>query len=59
MKSGENSSVIVFIKENDNQLKCDVIKIAAPLENRPAGFPNRSDTNRAIQVQKMARGWKV
>ena len=21
-------------------------------------FPNRSDTNRAVQVQKMARGWK-
>ena len=21
-------------------------------------FPNRSDTNRAVQAQKMARGWK-
>ena len=22
-------------------------------------FPNRSDANRAIQAQKMARGWKL
>ena len=22
-------------------------------------FPNRSDTNRAVQAQKIARGWKV
>ena len=26
------------------------------LENRSSGFPTRSDTNRAVQQQKMARG---
>ena len=27
-------------------------------ENRSSGFPTRSDTNRAVQAQKMARGLK-
>ena len=26
---------------------------------KPMSFPTRSDTNRAVQAQKMARGWKV
>ena len=30
--------------------------IAASRENRSAGFPTRSDTNRTVQSQKMARG---
>ena len=31
---------------------------AASQENRSSGFPTRSDTNRAVQPQKMARGLK-
>ena len=31
---------------------------AATSENRSSGFPTRSDTNRAVQPQKMARGSK-
>ena len=27
------------------------------MRNRTSGFPTRSDTNRAVQLQKMARGW--
>ena len=27
-------------------------------ENRSSGFPTRSDTNRAVQAQKMARNFK-
>ena len=27
-------------------------------ENRSSGFPTRSDKNRAVQAQKMARGFK-
>ena len=32
--------------------------LAATRENRSSGFPTRSDTNRAVQAQKMARGRK-
>ena len=28
------------------------------MRNRSSGFPTRSDTNRAVQPQKMARGLK-
>ena len=28
-------------------------------ENRSSGFPTRSDTNRAVQLQKMARSLKL
>ena len=28
------------------------------LENWPSGFPTRSDTNRPVQLQRMARGLK-
>ena len=31
---------------------------AATREKRSSGFPTWSDTNRALQVQKMATGWK-
>ena len=38
-------------------LRCLIIWTAL-WENRSSGFPTRSDTNRAVQPQKMARGLK-
>ena len=36
------------------------VTYAAMRENRSTGFPDRFDTlNRAVQAQKIARGWKV
>ena len=32
---------------------------AASLENLSLEFPTRSDTNQAVQTQKIARGWKL
>ena len=32
--------------------------IAVSRENRYLGFATRSDTNHAVQLQKMARSWK-
>ena len=46
------------------QLTCSLcfhgnMNLALLLENRSSGFPTRSDTNRAVQSQKMARGLKL
>ena len=35
------------------------INLAATGENRSSGFPTRSDTNRPVQPQRMARSLKV
>ena len=37
--------------------ECIMIR-AATRENRASGFPTRSDTNRPVQLQKMARSLK-
>ena len=36
----------------------NIINRASLRENRSSEFPTRSDTNRAVQSQKMARGLK-
>ena len=44
-----------FLIENCHFYSC---KYEPRCENQSSGFPTRSDTNWAVQPQKMARGWK-
>ena len=42
---------------NKNRKKMDLYEPRRE-KTRSSGFPTTSDTNRAVQAQKMARGWK-
>ena len=48
---------VIWIKI-DTISNLDTQKYEPRCENRSSGFPTRSDTNRAVQPQKMARGLK-
>ena len=47
-----------FIRRFTSEPTPEFNKWAATRENRFSGFPTRSDTNRAVQSQKMARSLK-
>ena len=47
-----------IVGKNVTNLRIAYKKWASLWENRSLGFPTRSDTNQAVQLQKMARGLK-
>ena len=53
------SAHVTLRSEHQGQIRISDQIWASLWENRSSGFPTRSDTNRAVQPQNMARGWKL
>ena len=51
-------AIRMITKRNVCTLYCSNVIWAMLRENLSSEFPTRSDTNQAVQSQRMARGWK-